>query len=25
VLILARDSGELTTVTIDEFTRLKRV
>ena len=25
VLIVARDSGELTTVTMDEFTRLKRV
>ena len=25
VLILARDDGELTTVTIDEFTRLKRL
>jgi hypothetical protein len=24
VLILARDDGELTTVTIDEFTRLRR-
>ena len=25
VLILARDDGELTTVTMDEFTRLKRL
>ena len=25
VLILARDDGELTTVTIDEFTRLRRL
>ena len=25
VLILSRDDGELTTVTIDEFTRLKRL
>lgn len=25
VLILARDTGELTTVTMDEFTRLKRL
>lgn len=25
VLILARDDGELTTVTIDEYTRLKRL
>jgi len=25
VLILARDDGELTTVTIDEFTRLRKV
>ena len=25
VLILARDDGELTTVTIDEFTRIKKV
>ncbi|MFM8578860.1 MAG: hypothetical protein ACKOCN_08680 [Planctomycetaceae bacterium] len=25
VLILAREDGELTTVTIDEFTRLRRV
>jgi hypothetical protein len=25
VLILARDNGELTTVTMDEFTRLKRL
>jgi hypothetical protein len=25
VLILARDDGELTTVTIDEFTRLKKL
>ena len=25
VLILARDDGELTTVTMDEFTRLRRV
>ena len=25
VLILARDAGELTTVTMDEFTRLKRL
>jgi len=25
VLILARDDGELTTVTIDEFTRLTRL
>jgi len=25
VLIVARDSGELTTVTMDEFTRLRRV
>jgi len=25
VLILARDDGELTTVTIDEYTRLRRV
>jgi hypothetical protein len=25
VLIMARDDGELTTVTIDEFTRLRRV
>ena len=25
VLILARDHGELTTVTIDEFTRLRRL
>jgi hypothetical protein len=25
VLILARDDGELTTVTIDEYTRLRRI
>tara|TARA_Y100000385_G_scaffold144920_1_gene150511 strand:- start:448 stop:723 length:276 start_codon:yes stop_codon:yes gene_type:complete len=25
VLILARDDGELTTVTIDEFTRIKKI
>ncbi len=25
VLILARDDGELTTVTIDEFTRLRKI
>lgn len=25
VLILARDDGELTTITMDEFTRLRRV
>jgi len=25
VLILARDDGELTTVTMDEFTRLRRI
>ena len=25
VLIVARDDGELTTVTIDEFTRIKKV
>ena len=25
VLILARDDGELTTVTVDEFTRIKRL
>jgi len=25
VLILSRDDGELTTVTIDEFTRLRRI
>jgi len=25
VVILARDNGELTTVTVDEFTRLRRV
>jgi len=25
VVILARDDGELTTVTVDEFTRLRRV
>jgi len=25
VLILARDDGELTTVTVDEFTRLRRM
>ena len=25
ILILARDDGELTTVTIDEFTRIKKI